>query len=78
MISGDFEEWWATLTAREKTVIGINNAKFVWGCAAKAERDACAKLADDKMMDTSALLSMPPKSSAAWNIAQAIRARGNA
>jgi hypothetical protein len=43
---------------------------------AAAEREACAKLADDKLMDTSALLSMPPKSSAAWSIAASIRARG--
>ena len=39
------------------------------------EREACAKLADDRLMDTSALMSMPPKSSAAWSIAAAIRAR---
>ncbi len=44
---------------------------------AAAEREACAKLADDKLMDTSALMSFPPKSSAAWSIAAAIRARGN-
>ncbi len=43
---------------------------------AAAEREACAKLADDKLMDTSALMSLPPKSSAAWSIAAAIRARG--
>jgi hypothetical protein len=43
--------------------------------AVKAEREACAKLADDRLMDTSALMSMPPKSSAAWSIAAAIRAR---
>jgi len=45
--------------------------------AVKAEREACAKLADDRLMDTSALMSMPPKSSAAWSIAAAIRARSN-
>jgi hypothetical protein len=43
---------------------------------AAAEREECAKLADDKLMDTSALMSFPPKSSAAWSIAVAIRARG--
>jgi hypothetical protein len=41
------------------------------------EREACARLADERLMDTSALMSMPPKSSAAWSIAAAIRARGN-
>ena len=44
---------------------------------AKHEREACAKLADAQLMNTSALMSMPPKSSAAWDIAIAIRARGN-
>ena len=48
-----------------------------FNAGAAAEREACAKLADDKLMDTSALMSMPPKSSAAWSIAAAIRARGN-
>jgi hypothetical protein len=40
-----------------------------------SEREACAQLADEQLMNTSALMSMPPKSSAAWNIAAAIRAR---
>ena len=44
--------------------------------AVAAEREACAKLADEQLMNTSALMSMPAKSSAAWNIAAAIRARG--
>jgi hypothetical protein len=42
------------------------------------EREECAKVADKYLMDTSALLSMPPKSSAAWSIANAIRAREQA
>lgn len=46
--------------------------------AQAAEREACAKLADEQLMNTSDLMSMPPKSSAAWNIAAAIRARGQA
>ena len=45
---------------------------------AQHEREACAKLADAQLMNTSALMSMPPKSSAAWDIAIAIRARGQA
>ena len=48
----------------------------VYAAFAAAEREACAKLADERLMDTSALLSMPPKSSAAWSIAAAIRAMG--
>ena len=41
------------------------------------EREACAKVADNELMNTNMLTSYPPKSSAAWNIAAAIRARGN-
>ena len=40
------------------------------------EREACAKVADGELMNTNMLTSYPPKSSAAWNIAAAIRARG--
>jgi hypothetical protein len=49
-----------------------------WQRAIQAEREACAKVADEQLMNTSVLMSMPPKSSAAWNIATAIRARGQA
>jgi hypothetical protein len=54
------------------------NASWTLMCEkmVSAEREECARLADERLMDTSALLSMPPKSSAAWNIATAIRARG--
>lgn len=41
-----------------------------------AEREACAKVAEQELGNTASLTSMPPKSSAAWNILQAIRARG--
>ena len=44
--------------------------------AIAAEREACAKVADGELMNTNVLTSYPPKSSAAWNIAAAIRARG--
>ena len=52
---------------------------FTWQqlqAAVLAERDACAKVADEELMNTNMLTSYPPKSSAAWNIAAAIRARG--
>ena len=42
------------------------------------EREACAKVADGELMNTNMLTSYPPKSSAAWNIAAAIRERSNA
>ena len=38
-----FDEWWSSLTAKERYVIGINNAKFVWESAAKNEREECEK-----------------------------------
>jgi hypothetical protein len=41
-----FDEWWQSLTAKERYVIGINNAKFVWESAAKNEREACADIAE--------------------------------
>ena len=43
---------------------------------AAQEREVCAKVADGELMNTNMLTSYPPKSSAAWNIAAAIRARG--
>ena len=32
----NFEQWWATLTIKEQTTIGRNNAKFVWDQATDA------------------------------------------
>ena len=43
---------------------------------AAAEREACAEIADKELDNTMLLTSYPPKSSAAWNIRAAIRARG--
>lgn len=43
--------------------------------AVLAEREMCAKVADGELMNTNMLTSYPRKSSAAWNIAAAIRAR---
>jgi len=44
--------------------------------AVAAEREACAAIAEKELGNTAMLTSMPPKSSAAWNILFAIRARG--
>jgi len=57
--------------------IHIDELRLFAELVAQHEREACAKLADEQLMNTSALMSMPPKSSAAWNIASAIRARSN-
>lgn len=40
------------------------------------EREACAKIAQSELKNTNILLSDPAQSSAAWNIANSIRARG--
>jgi hypothetical protein len=45
---------------------------------AAAEREACAAIAEKELGNTVMLTSMSPKSSAAWNILFAIRARGEA
>lgn len=45
--------------------------------AVKAEREACAVIADGQLRNTNALLTYPPQSSAAYQIGVAIRARGD-
>ena len=44
---------------------------------AAAEREAIKQKAEAELSNTAMLASLPPKSSAVWNILQAIRARGN-
>ena len=43
----------------------------------EAEREACAKIADSQIKNTAILTVNPGKSAAAWDIANAIRARGS-
>ena len=38
----NFDQWWATLTIKEQTTIGKNNARFVWVSAV----DQCARACD--------------------------------
>lgn len=38
-----FEEWWNTLTIKEQTLIGKNNAKFVWVQAI----NVCLEISED-------------------------------
>jgi hypothetical protein len=45
---------------------------------AEKEREACAKEADKRLHDFTMLTSNPPQNGAAWSIASAIRARGQA
>lgn len=51
-------------------------ASLVEERAAAAEREACAEIAEKEMRNTAMLTSNPPKSAAAWDIRNAIRARG--
>jgi hypothetical protein len=44
---------------------------------AEAEREACAKIADSQIKNLAVLAVKPGKSAAAWDIANAIRARGS-
>jgi hypothetical protein len=44
---------------------------------AAAEREACAEIADSQIKNTAILTVYPGKSAAAWDIANAIRARGS-
>ena len=43
---------------------------------AVAEREACETIAQKELGNTTMLTSLPPQSSAAWNILADIRARG--
>jgi len=43
----------------------------------KHERDACYEIAQSQLRNMSMLMSNPPKSSAAWEIANLIQARNN-
>jgi hypothetical protein len=45
--------------------------------AVEAEREACAEIADSQIKNTALLTVKPGKSAAAWDIANAIRARGS-
>jgi hypothetical protein len=46
-----FDRWWNLLTTREQSVIGKNNARFVWDEAVQSEREECAKLVEKAGID---------------------------
>lgn len=73
----------ANLHERTKVVGGyivnipnLENLERFAALVAEREREACAAIAEKELGNTAMLTSMPPKSSAAWNILFAIRARG--
>jgi len=59
-------------------LIGTENIEAFSKLVAEREREACAKEADKRLHDYTMLTSNPPQSGAAWSIASAIRARGQA
>ena len=65
------------LTVSAANGAAIIEPMLVAAASASVEREAIKQVAEREMGNTSMLLSMPPKSSAAWNILQAINARGN-
>ncbi len=56
----------------------VDRIEFEIDVAVAAERVALEQIAERELGNTSMLTSMPPKSSAAWNILHAIKARGQA
>ena len=46
--------------------------------AAQRERDTCYEIAQSSLENTNLLMSIPPKSAAAWEIAARIQARNEA
>ena len=56
--------------------VEVRDQRFA-ALVAAAEREACAKIADSQIKNTAILTVNPGKSAAAWDIANAIRARGS-
>jgi hypothetical protein len=54
----------------------LDRIERIVAAAVEAEREACAKIADSQIKNTAILTVSPGKSAAAWDIANAIRARG--
>lgn len=78
-MTGAFEEYFDADWDGPSFLTVRNHWEAAWSsCKTYMEgkvAEECAKLADAQLDNTSMLTSMPPKSSAAWNIAAAIRAK---
>ena len=76
----DFDNWWDSDLPLSNNPYREDSPVYWawagWVAGAKAEREACAEIAEKEMRNTAMLTSYPPKSAAAWNIRNAIRARG--
>ena len=62
----------------DNSIIITNHLRRFAKLVAQHEREACAEEADKRLYDYTMLTSNPPQNGAAWNIANAIRARGEA
>ena len=54
----NFDQWWDTLTIKEQTVIGKNNARFVFESGVAAERERLQAFMR-QMFDAYTLSSVP-------------------
>ena len=58
-------------------IVSLEDLECFAAIISKHERDACYEIAQSELRNMSALMSDPPKSAAAWEIANRIRARNN-
>ena len=58
-------------------IVSLEDLERFAAIISKHERDACYEIAQSELRNMSALMSNPPKSAAAWEIACGIRARNN-
>ena len=58
-------------------IVSLEDLERFAAIISKRERDACYEIAKSQLGNTNALMSNPPKSAAAWEIAQRIQARNN-
>lgn len=58
-------------------MVSLKDLEHFAAIIAKRERDACYEIAQSQLDNMRLLMSNPPKSSAAWEIANQIQARNN-
>ena len=58
-------------------IVSLEDLERFAAIISKHERDACYEIAQSELRNMSALMSNPPKSGAAWEIARRIQARNN-
>lgn len=58
-------------------IVSLEDLERFAAIISKHERDACYEIAQSELRNMSALMSNPPKSAAAWEIARRIQARNN-